>query len=89
MNSLSANDIESISVLKDASASSIYGSRAAFGVILIKTKNGREGRARVSYTGNVRFATATQVPEMMDSEQFAKYFNAAWYKRREWDGLHR
>ena len=77
MNSLSANDIESISVLKDASASSIYGSRAAFGVILIKTKNGREGRARVAYTGNVRFATATQVPEMMDSEQFAKYFNAA------------
>lgn len=77
MNSLSANDIESISVLKDASASSIYGSRAAFGVILIKTKSGREGKARISYTGNVRFATATQVPEMMDSEMFARYFNAA------------
>ena len=77
MNTLSANDIESISVLKDASASSIYGSRAAFGVILIKTKSGRDGRARISYTGNIRFATATQVPDMMDSEQFAKYFNAA------------
>ena len=77
MNALSANDIENISVLKDASASSIYGSRAAFGVILITTKSGREGKPRVSYTGNVRFATATQIPEMMDSEMFAKYFNAA------------
>ena len=77
MNALAPNDIESISILKDASASSIYGSRAAFGVVLIKTKSGREGRARVSYGGNVRFSTATQVPEMMDSEQFAKYFNIA------------
>lgn len=77
MNALAPNDIESISILKDASASSIYGSRAAFGVVLIKTRSGREGRARVSYGGNVRFSTATQVPEMMDSEQFAKYFNIA------------
>jgi len=77
MNALAPSDIESISILKDASASSIYGSRAAFGVILIKTKSGREGRARVTYSGDVRFSTATQVPEMMDSEQFAKYFNIA------------
>ena len=77
MNALAPSDIESISILKDASASSIYGSRAAFGVLLIKTKSGREGRARVTYSGDVRFSTATQVPEMMDSEQFAKYFNIA------------
>lgn len=77
MNTLSANDIENISVLKDASSSSIYGSRAAFGVILITTKSGREGKTRVSYNGNVRFSTATQVPDMMDSEMFANYFNRA------------
>ena len=77
MNALAPNDIESISILKDASASSIYGSRAAFGVVLIKTKSGRECRARVSHGGNVRFSPATQVPEMLDSEQLAKYFNIA------------
>ena len=58
--SLAPNDIESISVLKDASASAIYGSRAAFGVILVTTKSGKEGKARISYNGNVRFATAPQ-----------------------------
>lgn len=75
--SLAPNDIESISVLKDASASAIYGSRAAFGVILVTTKSGKEGKARISYNGNVRFATATQIPEMMDSYEFARYWNAA------------
>ncbi|MDY3090060.1 MAG: TonB-dependent receptor [Porphyromonas sp.] len=77
MNTLSSTDIENISVLKDASASAIYGSRAAFGVILITTKSGREGRSRVNYHGSVRFSTATQVPEIMDSEMFANYFNRA------------
>lgn len=77
MTTLAPTDIESISVLKDASASSIYGSRAAFGVILITTKGGKEGKTRINYNGNVRFSTATQVPEMMDSEMFANYFNRA------------
>ncbi len=77
MNTLSPTDIENISVLKDASASAIYGSRAAFGVILITTKKGREGKARVNYNGSVRFSTATQIPEVMDSEMFANYFNRA------------
>lgn len=74
---LSPNDIESISVLKDASSSAIYGSRAAFGVILVTTKSGKEGKARVSYNGNVRFSTATQVPQQMDSYTFAQYWNDA------------
>lgn len=77
MNALNPNDIENISVLKDAAASSIYGSRAAFGVILITTKSGKSGAPRVNYTGNMRFSTATQIPEMMDAYQFAQYFNAA------------
>ena len=71
--SLAPNDIESISVLKDASASAIYGSRAAFGVILVTTKSGKDGRASISYNGNMRFSTATQVPEMPNSYDFARY----------------
>ena len=77
MTTLAPTDIENISVLKDASASSIYGSRAAYGVILITTKGGKEGKARINYNGNVRFSTATQLPEMMNSEMFANYFNRA------------
>lgn len=77
MNALSPEDIESISVLKDASSSAIYGSRAAFGVILITTKSGKEGKVRVNYNGSLRFSTATQIPQMMNSEQFALYFNRA------------
>lgn len=75
--SLAPNDIESISVLKDASASAIYGSRAAFGVILVTTKSGKDGRASISYNGNMRFSTATQVPEMPNSYDFARYWNDA------------
>ena len=75
--SIAPNDIESISVLKDASSSAIYGSRAAFGVILVTTKSGRDGRMSVSYNGNMRFSTATQVPEMPNSYDFARYWNDA------------
>lgn len=75
--SISPNDIESISVLKDASSSAIYGSRAAFGVILVTTKSGKDSRMNVSYNGNVRFSTATQIPEMPNSYDFARYWNDA------------
>lgn len=77
LNSLNPNDIETVSVLKDAASASIYGARAAFGVILIQTKKGKAGKARVSYNGNVRFSDAVSVPEMMDSYTFAQYFNRA------------
>lgn len=55
MNSLNPSDIESISVLKDAAASSLYGSRAANGVILITTKKGKEGKSRVNFKASVGF----------------------------------
>ena len=74
---LNPNDIESVSVLKDAASASIYGSRAAFGVILVTTKSGKEGKVRVNYSGDVRFSTATQLPKMVDSYRFALYFNEA------------
>ena len=77
MNAINPNDIESISVLKDAASASIYGARASFGVIMITTKGGKAGKTNVSYSGNVRFTDALQIPEMMDSYQFAQYFNAA------------
>ena len=77
MNALNPDDIENISVLKDAAASSIYGSRAPFGVILITTKSGKSGKAQVNYSNSFRWSTATNLPDMMDSYTFAKFFNAA------------
>lgn len=77
MNNLNPDDIESISVLKDAAASSIYGSRAAFGVILITTKKGKAGKASVSYSGNARYYGPFNLPNLMNSWDFANYFNEA------------
>ena len=77
MNSINPQDIETISVLKDAAASSIYGSRAPFGVILITTKSGKSGRVTVNYNNNIRFTDPLKVPEMMNSYDFARYFNEA------------
>ena len=65
LNSLNPNDVESVSVLKDAASASIYGSRAAFGVILVTTKSGKAGKVKVNYSGDIRFSTATQVPKML------------------------
>jgi TonB-linked SusC/RagA family outer membrane protein len=74
---LNPNDIESISVLKDAAASSIYGSRAAFGVIMVTTKHGRAGKTHVSYQGDVRWNTAICLPNMANSLEWANYYNTA------------
>lgn len=74
---LNPNDIESVSVLKDAASASIYGSRAAFGVILVTTKSGKAGKTRITYSGDLRFSTATNLPQMLDSYTFAKYWNTA------------
>ena len=71
----SSNDIETIQVLKDASAAAIYGSRAANGVILITTKQGAKGKVSVSYSGNVGVQTPTRVPKMAASWQYAELYN--------------
>lgn len=68
------NDIETVTVLKDASAA-IYGSRAANGVILITTKRGKQGKATVSYSGNIGFSSPTTLPEMSESWQYAELQN--------------
>lgn len=77
MNTVNPNDIESVSVLKDAASASIYGARASFGVILVTTKSGKSGKTKVNYSGNVRFSNAIGVPDVMDSYTFAQYFNRA------------
>ena len=77
INMLNPQDIESISVLKDAAAASIYGSRASFGVILITTKRGKEGKTNVSYNNSFRWSSPMRMPEMMDSYTFANYWNTA------------
>ncbi len=77
INTVNPQDIENISVLKDAAASSIYGSRAPFGVILVTTKKGRAGKATINYNNSFRFNSPVNLPEMMDSYTFANYFNEA------------
>lgn len=77
MRALNPNDIESITVLKDAASSAVYGSRAAFGVVMINTKQGVTGRPRVNYNNNLRWSSPIGVPEMMDSYTFALYWNEA------------
>ncbi|MRJ09528.1 TonB-dependent receptor [Ornithobacterium rhinotracheale] len=77
LSSINPQDIESVSVLKDAASSSIYGSRAAFGVILVTTKSGKTGKVRISYNNNLSWTAPTIIPETLDSESFAYYVNDA------------
>ena len=80
INYLNPADIESISILKDASSAAIYGSRAANGVVLVKTKGGQKGKVTVSYNGYVGFNQATELPEMCDSWEYAELYNKAMGK---------
>lgn len=77
MNALNPNDIESISVLKDAAASSIYGSRAPFGVILITTKSGAAGKGQIHYSNSFRFNKPLTPMQIMDSWEYINFLNDA------------
>ena len=77
LRALNPNDIESITVLKDAASSAIYGSRAAFGVVMVTTKEGVSGAQQVNYNSNLRWNSPMGIPEMMDSYTFALYYNDA------------
>jgi len=78
LSDLNPDDIESISVLKDAAAAAVYGARAANGVILVQTKRGKEGgKARVNFRGQFNFQEATYLPKFLDSYQFAELYNRA------------
>lgn len=76
---LNPNDIESISVLKDASSASIYGARAAFGVVLITTKSALRGKTSISYFTNLAVKSPTTVPDnITESYPWAQNFSDAW-----------
>jgi len=72
---INPNDIESIEVLKDGSATAIYGSRASNGVILITTKKGRSGAARVTYSGNFAFGNVAKKFDVLNADQFVTIAN--------------
>lgn len=77
---LNPNDIESVSVLKDAAASAIYGARAPFGVVLITTKNAKEGKPEVTYSSNYTIQTPQNVPDVVsDGYVWAEHFYKAYY----------
>lgn len=75
MNDVNPNDIENISVLKDAAAASIYGTRAANGVILITTKRGKVGKPTLAYNGYVGWQKAVRKPHHLSSAQYAELYN--------------
>ncbi|MBO4434437.1 MAG: TonB-dependent receptor [Bacteroidales bacterium] len=75
---LSSNDIESLTVLKDASAAAIYGVRAANGVILVTTKKGSSGKVRVAYDGYVGVQIPTNIMKLANTEQYVEMYNLAY-----------
>ena len=77
LNTINPQDIESVSVLKDAAASSIYGSRAPFGVILVTTKKGKSGKVTVNYNNSFRFSGMIRGKHMMNSVDYAAWVNDA------------
>ena len=70
LSTLNANDIESIEVLKDASSTAVYGSAGANGVIIVTTKSGKEGKAKVNFNAYVGVNGWSEVPEVYDAEGF-------------------
>lgn len=80
-NNLDPNSIESISFLKDASSSAIYGSRAAYGVVLVTTKQGKNEKMVVNYNGYFGVSTPTYVPEMFDAVDYAEMMNESIWNR--------
>ncbi len=75
INFLNNNDIESITILKDASAGAIYGVQAANGVILVETKEGKEGATQINFSSYTGFQQATNVLEMANTSQYLELLN--------------
>ena len=77
-NNIDPNEIESITILKDASATAVYGVRGANGVLLIQTKRGETGKPKVSLSTNVAFTTFPELRENMNSYEWASGLNRAY-----------
>lgn len=84
---LDPNSIESISFLKDAASSAIYGSRAAYGVVLVTTKQGKSEKMNVSYDGYVGLNNPTYKQKFVNSAQYAELYNEALYNSNPNGGL--
>ena len=77
LNTLSSGDIEEITILKDASSAAIYGSRATNGVVLITTKSGKEGDAKISYNMQSGIQFHGHLPQLTNTEEYIKLYNEA------------
>ncbi|MDR3008168.1 MAG: TonB-dependent receptor [Sphingobacterium sp.] len=75
LNALNPNDVETIDILKDASATAIYGSRGANGVVLISTKKGNKNKGSITASANYAIQQATSLPKMLNAQQFASLHN--------------
>ena len=91
LNGLNPNDIESIDVLKDAASAAIYGARAANGVILVTTKQGKSGKISVQYDGFVGWSNAYKVPAMLTAKDYMQVINETNFNTygtpTNWSGL--
>lgn len=83
MNEINVEDVESFSVLKDASATAMYGSRGANGVILIKTKRGKEGKVNINAKVEGFYNQLTKLPEFVDGYTYASMANEAKIVRNQ------
>ncbi|OWW25318.1 SusC/RagA family TonB-linked outer membrane protein [Zobellia sp. OII3] len=85
LNQIAPEDIENISVLKDASSAAIYGARAAFGVVLVTTKNGKEGKTNISYNTNVTVGKPTVTPNKIADPYIYMRLQKTFSGNTPWD----
>jgi TonB-linked SusC/RagA family outer membrane protein len=83
LESLNPNDIASIEILKDASSTAIYGSRAGHGVIIVTTKRGRQGQMKVNYSGNLSVQSMKNGYDMLSAKEYMEHWNKV-EKERYW-----
>lgn len=82
---LNPNDIESIEVLKDASATAIYGARGANGVVLVTTKRGLKGKPLISYEGYMAIGTPAKKIDVLNSSEFMQIYNSLYENAKKYD----
>lgn len=75
-NNLDINEVENVTVLKDAAAA-VYGARAAYGVVLVKTKQGKVGAPKISYSGQFGYTDALMLPKMLNAYDYGRIYNTA------------
>lgn len=83
---INPHDIENIEILKDASATAIYGSRGANGVVIITTKRGKAGKAKVEFTANFGVSKVAKKIDVLDPVTYARYINEEYYNSKFYEG---